>query len=134
MSALTPAADLAATNKISHPNESAEYRTARQALLVEEIELRRAKERVAQLRRELPPGGPVPADYAFVAEDADDAGYNVFTKRDGELRHFWGEEIGLDMNDPGEDARGAIEMDPLWSLLDTTPGGRGTNWYPSLTY
>ena len=31
-------------------------------------------------------------------------------------------------------ARGAIEMDPLWSLLDTTPGGRGTNWYPSLTY
>jgi predicted dithiol-disulfide oxidoreductase (DUF899 family) len=68
------------------------------------------------------------------AQDADDAGYHVFTKRDGQVRHFWGEEIGLDMNDPGEDARGAIEMDPLWALLDTTPGGRGTDWYPSLTY
>jgi predicted dithiol-disulfide oxidoreductase (DUF899 family) len=230
MSTLTPATDLAATNPMRHPNESAEYRAARQALLVEEIELRRAKERVAQLRRELPAGGVVPADYGFIAEggspttlgamfgahdtlvvysymfgperdtpcpmctswmggfatkvadvqqrvalaftarspieklvaakqargwtdmpvfsdpsgdytrayvnaeDADDASYNVFTRRDGELRHFWGEEIGLDMNDPGEDARGAIEMDPLWALLDTTPGGRGTDWYPSLTY
>ena len=47
MSELTPAADLAATNKIRHPGESQEYRAARQALLVEEIELRRHKEKVA---------------------------------------------------------------------------------------
>lgn len=227
---LTPAVELAATNTITHPGESAEYRAARQALLAREIELRRTKERVAQQRRELPPGGVVPEDYAFVGEDGheiklselfgdrdtlvvysymfgpdrdtpcpmctswmgsfsnkvadvqqraalaftarapidrlvaakkergwtdmpvfsdpsgaytrqyvnagdgDDAGYNVFVKQGGEIRHFWAEEIGIDMNDPGEDARGAIEMDPLWAMLDTTPGGRGKDWYPSLTY
>ena len=69
MAALTPAADLAATNPIRHPNESDEYRRARQALLVEEIELRRHAERVAELRRGLPSGGEVPQDYRFVAED-----------------------------------------------------------------
>ena len=34
-------------------------------LLEQEIELRRATEAVAALRRGLPPGGPVPEDYAF---------------------------------------------------------------------
>lgn len=62
MSELTPAADLAATNTSRHPGESADYRAARQALLVEEIELRRHKERVARMRRDLPLGGPVPVD------------------------------------------------------------------------
>ena len=38
---LVPAQELAATNKARYPNESAEYRTARNELLVEEIELRR---------------------------------------------------------------------------------------------
>ena len=52
MAALTPATDLAATNPVRHPNESDEYRRARQELLVEEIELRRHAERVAALRRE----------------------------------------------------------------------------------
>jgi predicted dithiol-disulfide oxidoreductase (DUF899 family) len=23
---------------------------------------------------------------------------------------------------------------PLWTLLDMTPGGRGTDWYPRLDY
>ena len=72
MAALTPAAELAAKNPIRHPNESDEYRRARQALLVEEIELRRHAERVASLRRDLPPGGEVPGDYHFVAEDGAD--------------------------------------------------------------
>jgi len=39
---------------VHFPNESAEYRRARQALLIEEIELRRNIERVAELRRALP--------------------------------------------------------------------------------
>lgn len=69
VSDLTPAVEMASTNRSRHPGESADYRAARQALLVEEIELRRHKERVARMRRALPPGGPVPADYAFVAED-----------------------------------------------------------------
>jgi predicted dithiol-disulfide oxidoreductase (DUF899 family) len=34
---LVPAQDLAATNKAHYPNESAEYRTARNELIVEEI-------------------------------------------------------------------------------------------------
>lgn len=41
------------------PNESAEYRAARDALLEAEIALRRQTEAVAALRRALPPGGPV---------------------------------------------------------------------------
>src|SRR5438034_7546482 len=49
------------------PGESAEYREARDRLLEQEIELRRATERVAAARRELPPGGVVPEDYVFQA-------------------------------------------------------------------
>jgi predicted dithiol-disulfide oxidoreductase (DUF899 family) len=47
------------------PNESDAYRSARDRLLADEIELRRAMERVAASRRALPPGGPVPEDYRF---------------------------------------------------------------------
>jgi hypothetical protein len=25
-------------------------------------------------------------------------------------------------------------IDPLWNLFDLTPDGRGTDWYPELTY
>jgi Bacterial protein of unknown function (DUF899) len=50
---------------ITFPGESADYRTARARLLDEEIELRRAMERVTAARRELPPGGAVPEDYLF---------------------------------------------------------------------
>jgi predicted dithiol-disulfide oxidoreductase (DUF899 family) len=50
---------------IAFPGESAEYRTARERLLAQEIELRRAMEAVAAARRELPPGGVVPEDYLF---------------------------------------------------------------------
>jgi predicted dithiol-disulfide oxidoreductase (DUF899 family) len=230
MATLTPAGELAAKNPIRHPNESKEYRRARQELLVEEIELRRHAERVASLRRKLPTGGEVPDDYQFVGEDgadvtlrdlfgehdtliiysymfgpqreapcpmctslmgaldhkiadirqrvaiaftarspierliaakqargwtdlpvysdergdytrdyvsADDAdmpAYNVFTRDGGAIRHFWSDEITAEMADPGQDPRGAVEMDPLWLLLDTVPNGRGADWYPQLTY
>src|SRR5439155_11007214 len=50
---------------IRFPGESAEYRTSRDQLLEQEIELRRATEAVAAARRELPPGGVVPEDYLF---------------------------------------------------------------------
>jgi predicted dithiol-disulfide oxidoreductase (DUF899 family) len=53
------------------PNESADYRAARDRLLEAEIELRRQSEAVAALRRELPPGGAVPEDYAFEGESGD---------------------------------------------------------------
>jgi predicted dithiol-disulfide oxidoreductase (DUF899 family) len=226
---LTPAPELAAKNPLRHPNESDEYRRARQQLLIEEIELRRSQEHVASLRRNLPPGGEVPTDYHFVNEagadvtfadlfgdhdtlvvysymfgpqreapcpmctslmgafdhkiadirqrvaiaftarspidrliaakrsrgwkdlpvysdasgdytrayvspdDVDMPAYNVFVRADGKIRHFWSEEIGGDMADPGQDPRG-LEMDPLWLVLDTIPEGRGGDWYPKLTY
>ncbi|MBR0826859.1 DUF899 family protein [Bradyrhizobium manausense] len=226
---LKPAAELASTNRTRHPNESADYRRARQALLVEEIELRRQIERVAELRRALPEGGEVTKAYVFEGErgqaafaelfgdrqtlvvysymfgaqreqpcpmctsfmstweaklpdieqrvafafvarspiarliaakkargwtrhkiysdtagdytrdyvsavDADMPGYSVFTKRGGRIRHFWSGEMGMDTADPGQDPRGAPDMDPLWTILDTTPEGRGNDWYPKLGY
>jgi predicted dithiol-disulfide oxidoreductase (DUF899 family) len=60
-------------------------------------------------------------------------GYTVFTRRDGAIRHFWSEEMSGEMADPGQDPRGS-EVDPLWAVLDTTPEGRGTDWYPKLEY
>ena len=228
-SILKPAAELASANTARRPNESADYRRARQALLVEEIELRRHIERVAEMRRALPPGGEVTRTYEFVGEsgqvtlpdlfgdkqtlviysymlgpqrenpcpmcmsfmstwesklpdveqriafvfvarspierlisvkksrgwtrhriysdmsgdytrdyvskqDADAPGYNVFTRRDGAIRHFWSGEMGPSTADPGQDPRGAPDLDPLWAILDTTPEGRGKDWYPRLNY
>ena len=66
---LTSAIDLTRQNGVRFPNESVDYRQARDALLAEEIELRRHIERVAEQRRALPPGGTVPRDYAFIGQD-----------------------------------------------------------------
>lgn len=68
-SKLKPAAELVKDNSFRFPNESADYRRARNALLVEEIELRRQIERVAELRRALPDGGAVTTSYEFVGEN-----------------------------------------------------------------
>ena len=56
---------------IAFPGESAEYRAARNQLLEQEIELRRAMEAVAAARRRLPPGGIVPRDYVFHGQGPD---------------------------------------------------------------
>jgi predicted dithiol-disulfide oxidoreductase (DUF899 family) len=56
----------AALEHLRFPNESREYRDARNALLQEEMDLRIHIERVAALRRQLPPGGAIPEDYVFV--------------------------------------------------------------------
>src|SRR3954465_7379956 len=62
---------------IAFPGESREYRAARDRLLAQEIELRRAMEAVAAARRELPPGGAVPEDYVFQGAGADGAPTDV---------------------------------------------------------
>ena len=231
MTGLKPAADLARASPIRFPNESAEYRAARTALLAEEIELRRHLERVAEQRRALPPGGEVTGDYRFVGakgpasfadlfgdkdtlavynfmfgpqrerpcpmctsllsawdgeipdltqriafaatarspierllafkaergwrhvplySDTDGAfsrdylavapdgsdlpNLQIFTRRDGTIRHFWSGEMTFESADPGQDPRGAPDLMPLWIILDFTPGGRGTDWYPKLEY
>lgn len=56
---------------VTFPGESAEYRAARDRLLEQEIELRRATEALADARRRLPPGGLVPEDYVFRGAGAD---------------------------------------------------------------
>jgi predicted dithiol-disulfide oxidoreductase (DUF899 family) len=224
-----PARDLAAANKAHYPNESAEYRAARNALIVEEIELRRQLERVASQRRALPDGGEIPQDFLLTSEtgpvrlsslfgekhtlmiysmmygpqrkapcpmctsflnswngtainlrqrvalvvtarspierlieyknqrgftnlpflsdgsgeytrtyvnpeDGDVPGFSVFSRRDGTIRHFYSGEMSGAMADPGQDPRGAPDLDPLWLMLDLTPEGRGTDWYPKLDY
>jgi predicted dithiol-disulfide oxidoreductase (DUF899 family) len=228
---LKPAAELAAQTPIHFPNESAEYRAARTALLAEEIELRRHLERVAAQRRALPPGGEVTGDYRFQGVDgpSDFAGLfgdkdtlaiysfmfgpqrerpcpmctsllgpldanaadldqkialavvarspqerlqafkrergwrnlrlyqdltdayskdyfgllpdgsevpalNVFSRKDGVIRHFWSGEMTGESADPGQDPRGAPDLSPLWNVLDMTPAGRGGDWYPKLDY
>jgi predicted dithiol-disulfide oxidoreductase (DUF899 family) len=226
---LIPTIELAARNKAQFPNESPGYRQARNALLAEEIELRRHIERVAALRRTLPLGGEIPEDFAFEghngtvrlsqifgdkdtlviysmmfgpqreqacpmctamltswegtarnlrervalavtarssierlldfklergwknlqfysdtkgdytrayvsAEDGDMPGLSVFTRSDGTIRHFWSGEMSGEMADPGQDPRGAPDLDPLWTILDLTPAGRGSVWYPNLEY
>jgi predicted dithiol-disulfide oxidoreductase (DUF899 family) len=68
-----------ATPALSFPEESAEYRKARNELLAAEIELRRNIEAVAALRRKLPLGGPIAQDYIFAEGPAD-------LSRDGEIR------------------------------------------------
>lgn len=231
MDTLVPAAQIAARNPVRFPNESDEYRHARQALLAEEIELRRHIERVAEQRRALPPGGEVIGGYRFAGEqgsvdfaglfgdkqtlvtynymfgpqrerpcpmctsllsawdgeardigkrvslvviarspierlvafkkqrgwqalrlysdlngnfsrdynaigenDGDEPAFNVFTRRDGVIRLFWAGEMGFATADPGQDPRGAPDLMPIWTVLDCTPEGRGTDWYPKLDY
>ena len=74
-------------------------------------------------------------DYRGLHTDGSEWGaLDVWVKRDGVVHHFWGEEIGNDMADPGQDPRGAVEIAPLWTVLDLTPGGRGKDWYPKLEY
>jgi predicted dithiol-disulfide oxidoreductase (DUF899 family) len=59
---------------------------------------------------------------------------NVFTRRDGTLRHFWGGEMTFSSADPGQDPRGAPDLMPIWTVLDMTPDGRPPGWYPKLEY
>jgi predicted dithiol-disulfide oxidoreductase (DUF899 family) len=58
---------------LTFPGESAEYRAARDRLLEQEIELRRAMEAVAAARRALPDGGEIPEDYVFQGAGVDGA-------------------------------------------------------------
>jgi predicted dithiol-disulfide oxidoreductase (DUF899 family) len=79
--------------------------------------------------------GEFSRDYHAVTKDGgDDATFNVFTRRDGVIRHFWGGEMNGASADPGQDPRGAPDLMPIWTILDVTPEGRGTDWYPKLSY
>lgn len=62
------------------PNESGAYRKARNALLEDEIALRRQIEALAARRRKLPPGGEMPQDYVFEGEQGTVRLSELFTR------------------------------------------------------
>ncbi len=59
---------------------------------------------------------------------------NVFVRKKGAIRHFWGSELLEAKAEPGQNARHVDMLWPLWSALDLTPEGRGKDWYPKLDY
>jgi predicted dithiol-disulfide oxidoreductase (DUF899 family) len=219
-------------HQVRFPNETAEYRRARNALLEAEIALRSQIEATAQLRRSLPLGGKIPEDYLF--EEGEDAhpvrmselfagkptliaysymfgpkmdhpwpnctsildgldgqaqhvnqraslvviakspiarirafarerGWrnlrllssatndynidyrgenakgeqtstlNVFSCKDGAVRHTFATELQQAPRGPGEDPRHVDSIWPLWNLFDFTPEGRG-DAHPKLRY
>jgi predicted dithiol-disulfide oxidoreductase (DUF899 family) len=74
-------------------------------------------------------------DYFGVLPDGSEIpGFNIFTRRDGTIRHFWSGEMTGSTADPGQDPRGAPDPGPMWGILDDTPEGRGEVWYPKLDY
>ncbi|RJF73964.1 DUF899 family protein [Rhodopseudomonas palustris] len=79
--------------------------------------------------------GAYSRDYGGVLPDGgDDAAFNVFSRRDGTIRHFWAGEMFATSADPDQDPGGAPDLMPLWTILDCTPEGRGQDWYPKLRY
>lgn len=228
---LQPATEMARRGSLPFPNESGEYREARTKLLAAEIELRRHIQRVAQMRRALPPG-PEAKDYRFInaigkerrfvdlfgghdtlvayywmygpererpcpmctsfvgsldipapdieqrvglaiisrspvsrqlqfarergwrnltfyqtmgedyardcralqGDGSEWANLAVWTRQGDKVRLFWTAEGGPETTDPGFDPHLAPDPTPLWNILDMTPGGRPSTWYPKLEY
>lgn len=59
---------------------------------------------------------------------------NVFVKRNGKVRHFWASELMFVPPDRGQNPRHVDLIWPLWNLFDVAPEGRGSDWYPKLSY
>jgi predicted dithiol-disulfide oxidoreductase (DUF899 family) len=220
---------------LQYPNESPQYRTAREALLNEELALREQIERVAKQRRTLPPGGLLKENYVFeervdgktrrtlfsdlfapkkdtlflysfmyapdmaaacpmctsfldglhgqlvhleprinvavvakhslkkIHEFAASRGWdgfrllssanntynsdyfgetdtgqttmaNVFVRSNDEIRLFWGTEMSFANAIEGGNMRHLDQAWAMWNILDMTPGGRGEQFYPALSY
>jgi predicted dithiol-disulfide oxidoreductase (DUF899 family) len=74
-------------------------------------------------------------DLGVLEDDGGEGAAIVVFKRDGDkVRLFWASGMTMEMADPGQDPRDAPDIAALWSILDLTPGGRGTDWYPKLSY
>ena len=229
---LVAADELAARRTPQFPGESDDYAKAREALLAEEIEVRRHITRVAEQRQALPLGPVVEKDYRFRDGNGEDVGlldlfgdqntlvtyfwmygpqrerpcpmctnflggangnasdieqraafkilgrssverqrafavergwrdldfvqtvgddyaqdlgvldaegnespaFVVYQKDGDAVRLFYSAEMPFEAADPGQDARTAPDLAPLWNVLDLTPEGRGTDWYPQLEY
>lgn len=56
---------------------------------------------------------------------------HVWKKDDEGIRHFWASELFFYSDDDWcHQSRHADSIWPLWNILDLTPEGRGTDWYP----
>lgn len=74
-------------------------------------------------------------DLGLINDDGSENPALVVFKRDSDtVRLFWASEMTMAMADPGQDPRDAPDIASLWSILDLTPEGRGTDWYPKLSY
>lgn len=80
-------------------------------------------------------GDDFAVDYRGLAPDGSEwPAIDVWVRRGDTVHHFWAPEAGQDTADPGQDAGLAPEIAPIWNILDMTPGGRGSSWYPKLEY
>lgn len=68
------------------------------------------------------------------ADGSENPALGVFKREGNAVRLFWASEMTTEMADPGQDPREAPDIASLWSILDLTPEGRGTDWYPKLSY
>lgn len=75
------------------------------------------------------------ADYHAEAADGDQLPVlNVFARRAGRIHHSWASELMFVPRQEGQDPRHVDSIWPLWNLFDLTPEGRGTSWWPQLSY
>jgi predicted dithiol-disulfide oxidoreductase (DUF899 family) len=88
--ALIPATELARSARTPFPGESDAYRVARQALVAEEIEVRRHITRLSAQRRALPPGPVIDKDYRFKDANGADIGLiDLFGDKESLVTYFW---------------------------------------------
>ena len=82
--------ELAATRRPLFPGESEAYTSARQALLAEEIDLRRQLTQVAEHRRSLPPGPVIEKPYRFLDAAGTELGLvDLFGEHNTLVTYFW---------------------------------------------
>ncbi len=75
------------------------------------------------------------ADYLGEAADGSQMpALNVFVRRGGKVRHFYMTEMLYAPSEPGQNGQHVDSIWPLWNALDFTPEGRGSDWYPKLSY
>jgi predicted dithiol-disulfide oxidoreductase (DUF899 family) len=72
--------------------------------------------------------------HAETADGSQMPALNVFVRRGGKIRHFYNTELLYVRPERGQDGRHVDLLWPVWNLFDLTPEGRGTSWYPRLTY
>ena len=90
MENLTSAVELAAKARTPFPGESDIYKTARQALLLEEIEFRRQMTRLAEQRQALPDGPIIAKDYRFIDENGAELELReLFGDKNTLVTYFW---------------------------------------------